>query len=234
MVRRTCVISRHGVIHFLFLKLRRVIQAVLIIFSAMIFVTDIFLLEKFSVPLNLDTLQILLGTNPLTAKAFLQSYILNFKILGGLMIFILSLAALSFGLKKIFSGRSEKRLHRLAFDLMIILLLPLTIFIYEATHSLFDATDNLFRNTRTGCAIHDVLCLIHTAPIGNEEKIFKEMDKQLETEKILSDESNIPNVVFILGESTDRNHMQLYGYNLATISYNLAVESKPSWNFRQL
>lgn len=42
------------------------------------------------------------------------------------------------------------------------------------------------------------------------------MDKQLETEKILTDDSTIPFVIFVLGESTDRNHMQLYGYRLPT------------------
>ena len=166
--------------------------------------------------MNLDTLQILLGTNPLTAKAFLQEYILNFKILGSLAAFIALLTALSFGLKKLFATRSEERLKRLAIELIIFLFPPVMIYVCDAINVPFNATNNLFLNTMpwfTMSAIHE---LIKTAPIGSEEKIFAAMNQQLKTEKILTDASNIPWVVFVLGESTDRNHMQLYGYNLPT------------------
>ncbi|MBQ3443854.1 MAG: phosphoethanolamine transferase [Selenomonadaceae bacterium] len=203
-------------IHLLPIKVRRPLQTVLIILSAIIFVTNIFLFQKFSVPLNLDTLQILLGTNPLTAKAFLQEYILNFKILGSLAAFIALLTALSFGLKKLFATRSEERLKRLAIELIIFLFPPVMIYVCDAINVPFNATNNLFLNTMpwfTMSAIHE---LIKTAPIGSEEKIFAAMNQQLKTEKILTDASNIPWVVFVLGESTDRNHMQLYGYNLPT------------------
>ena len=49
-------------------------------------------------------------------------------------------------------------------------------------------------------------------------EIFSET--QLDSEKILADNSTIPFVIFILGESTDRNHMQLYGYRLPTTPRN--------------
>ena len=32
----------------------------------------------------------------------------------------------------------------------------------------------------------------------------------------LEDRHDIPKVIFVLGESTSRHHMQLYGYNLPT------------------
>lgn len=38
----------------------------------------------------------------------------------------------------------------------------------------------------------------------------------MESEKILTDNSSVPYVVFILGEATTRNHMSLYGYKLPT------------------
>ncbi|MBR4384472.1 MAG: phosphoethanolamine transferase [Selenomonadaceae bacterium] len=67
-----------------------------------------------------------------------------------------------------------------------------------------------------GRTAKDVLFITKNYPTSSGEKIFAEMDRQLETEKIFADKSDIPFVIFVLGESTDRNHMQLYGYNLPT------------------
>ncbi len=203
-------------IHLLPLKVRRPLQTVSIILSAIIFVTNIFLLQKFSVPLNPDTLQILLGTNPLTAKAFLQEYVLNFKILGGLAAFIVLLTALSFGLKKFFATRSEERLKQLMITLLITLSFPMIVYVYVAINSPLSVINNFFLNTMPWLTITSIHNLVKVSPIGSEEKFFAEMDKQLETEEILADASDIPCVVFVLGESTDRNHMQLYGYCLPT------------------
>lgn len=199
-------------IHFLPLKFRRFVQAALITLFAVIFVTNIFLLCKFDVPLNPDTLQILLGTNPLTAKEFLLEQVLNVRIIGGVLIFVLILAALILGLKKFFATRSDKRLKRFAIDLLIIFSLPIVIIVGAVLNEIFF----LFSDVTPWLVVKDVRELVRLAPIGNEEKIFAEMDRQLETEKILADESDIPFVVFVLGESTDRNHMQLYGYGLPT------------------
>ena len=202
--------------HFLFLKLRRVIQTALIILFAAHFVTDIFLIKNFGVPLNLDTLQILLGTNPLTAKAFLQDYVLNLKILAAIAAFIIFTTALIFGLKKFLATRSEERLKRLTIDLLIIFFPPILIQCFIIFNVLLTSTINLFFNTTWGISINDFQYILTRHPIGSEEKFFAEMDKQLESEKILADKSDIPNVVFVLGESTDRNHMQLYNYRLPT------------------
>ncbi|MBQ3727249.1 MAG: hypothetical protein II902_09300, partial [Selenomonadaceae bacterium] len=194
-------------IHLLPLKIRRLLQTTLITLFALLFVANIFLLQKFSVPLNPDTLQILLGTNFIEAKEFLQEYFVNFKVLGSLAAFIFLLAALSLGLKKFFATRSEERLKRLSTELLIILLLPflpVLINLSDTENFLPTFTDNWFSNTIPWLAAKDTYELVRTAPIGSEEKIFAEMEKQLETEKILADDSNIPFVIFVLGEATDR------------------------------
>lgn len=202
--------------HLLPLKIRRLIQTVLIILFAVHFVTNVFLLKKFGVPLNMDMLQILLGTNPLTAKAFLLEYVANFKVLGGLTTFILVMIILCAGLKKFFATRSDERLKGFAYDLLIIFFLPMMIFACAVFNVLLNVADNLLCKTTPWLTVKDVRYLADTAPIGNESKIFAAMDRQLETEKILADDSTIPFVIFILGEATDRNHMQLYGYRLPT------------------
>lgn len=167
-------------------------------------------------PLNPDTLQILLGTNPLTAKAFLQEYVANIKILGSLAAFVLVLVALIFGLKRFLAARSDERLNRLFVELIIILFFPIVLYFCATLNILLNVVNNLFLNTTTWYTAREIQSLVRVAPIGSEEKFFAEMDRHLETEKIISDTSNIPFVVFVLGESTDRNHMQLYGYRLPT------------------
>ena len=97
-----------------------------------------------------------------------------------------------------------------------ILLVPVFMNLYMLFQFLLILADDLFLSTTTWLAARTTYELVRTAPIGSEEKIFAEMDKQLDTEKILADESSIPFVVFVLGEATDRNHMQLYGYRLPT------------------
>ena len=183
---------------------------------AVIFVTNIFLLYKFDVPLNLNIMQILLGTDPLTAKTFLREQILSLRILGGLLIFIAGLAALTLGLKKFLATRSRERLRRFAIDLLIIFFPPLIILAALLLNMLMNLTGFIFDNVTPWRAVKSVYELVRVMPIGSEEKIFAAMDEQLTTEKILADESDIPFVVFVLGESTDRNHMQLYGYRLPT------------------
>ncbi len=203
-------------IHLLPLKIRRLLQTALITLFALLFVANIFLLQTFSVPLSFDTLQILLGTNFNEAKEFLQEYVLSFKVLGGLAAFIFLLAALSLGLKKFFATRTEERLKRLSIDLLIILLVPIFVKLYIVAKFLLILANDLFLSTTPWLAARQTYELVRTAPVGSEEKIFAEMDKQLESEKILVDDSNIPFVIFVLGEATDRNHMQLYGYRLPT------------------
>ena len=202
--------------HLLPKKIRRPIQTLLIIVFAAHAVTDAFLLKKFGVPLNMDMLQILLGTNPVEAKEFLREYVAEVKVLVPLTAFIFGLAALSLGLKKFFATRSDERLKGFAFDLLIIFALPLTIYAVIVLNALLNVANALLSHTTPWLTVKDVRYLHDTAPIGNESKIFAAMDNQLATEKILSDDSDIPWIIFVLGEATDRNHMQLYGYRLPT------------------
>ena len=197
-------------------RVKKFIQAVVIILFAVHFVTDIFLLYKFGVPLNMDMWQILLATNFAEAQTFLREQVLSVKIILGVVLFVLMMCAMIFALKKFFETRSTERLKRFVAELSIIFFLPMIIscrIIFEQPTTFVKA---IFLNTTIGLSVREIDELVETAPIGDESKIFAEMGRQLATEKILDDKSDIPFVIFVLGESTDRNHMQLYGYNLPT------------------
>lgn len=202
--------------HSLPLKVRRLLQTALIIAFAVLFVANIFLVYKFGVPLNLDMLQIVLATNPIETKEFFQTYFTDAKTIGGVMVFVFALTALNFGLKKFFATCSPERLKKFFIELLIIFAMPFIIYIYIIFGIRNNLPQYMLNNTTLGLTVRIVVTLAETMPMGNDSKIFATMDKQLDTEKILSDSSDIPWVIFLLGESTDRNHMQLYGYRLPT------------------
>lgn len=206
-----------AILHPIPKKFRRCLQTALIILFAVLFVTNIFLLYRFSVPLNIDMLQILLGTNFNEAKEFFADNVANFKVLGSLAAFIFLAAILTLWLKKFFATRTKERIRSFTIDLLIIFALPAIwaiLFVLWLLINFFNAM--VLNNTTPIFTINRTYELIKVAPTGDDSKIFAEMDKQLVSEKILVNESDIPWIIFILGESTDRNHMQLYGYNLPT------------------
>ena len=120
-------------------------------------------------------------------------------------------------MKKFFATRSQRRLEGFAYDLLIIFFIPIIFCAAIFLKAMINLADEfLVRNTLLYQTTRDAYDLISTAPIGDEENFFVQMDEQLKSEKILSDDSDTPFVVFVLGEATDRNHMQLYGYRLPT------------------
>ena len=204
-------------LNILFSRLPRVkifLQAVLITLFTIFFVTDIFLLNRFDNVLHVDMIQIVMGTNPLTAKQFISDYVLTFPIIVGIIFLVATIAAMSKALKKFFVTRSEERLRRFSFDLLIIFLPMILLYGYTIFYAVFLQTKFAFKETTFGRNLFNCIAVFDSA--GNEPKILAEMDEQLETEKILADNSSVPHVVFILGESTTRNHMSLYSYRLPT------------------
>ena len=200
--------------NFLFAKHRRIkifFRTTLIILFAIFLVTDIFLIRKFGNVLHVNMIQIAMGTNPSEAKEFLSNYVLTVPVIFGVIFFIAALALLVKGLQKFFNTRSEERLKRFSIDLLI-MFLPIVL-IWCGMIVQFVA-NILFKQTTLGRNISR--CVEAFDSISNEPKILAEMDTQAKAEKILSDNSSVPYVIFILGESTTRNHMSLYGYKLPT------------------
>ena len=116
--------------NFLLKKYQRTktfLQITLITLFAVFLVTDIFLLHKFKNVLHPNMIQIVMGTNPLTAKQFISDYVLTFPIIFGIIFLVAAIAAASKALKKFFLTRSEERLKKFSVDLLIISLPPILL-----------------------------------------------------------------------------------------------------------
>lgn len=198
------------IIHFTLSKLPRLkffLQIALLIGFAISFVLDVFTIYTFKLILMEHFIDIALETNPNEAKEFLNSYVLNLKTFSALIAFSVLLTAAIKKFRKIFKNLSAEKLQRISYHTLIFLMpVVVTVFFYVGNF-IFTAA---YQNTILARNIKSTYNAIKNAE--NEPEIFATMDSQ--NEKIISDNSKVPYVVFILGESETRNHMQLYGYYL--------------------
>ncbi len=198
------------IIHFVLAKFPRTkifLQILILIGFAISFVVDAFLIYTFGVILHGHLIEIVLGTNPVTVKEFFQAYILTPKIICAIIMAFFLIGTSIKKFRSILKNLSENNLRRISFSLMI-MFLPVILFAVNGI--VFYFLMIIQYDTIFGRNVHSIYTAIKIS--NNEDEIFAEMDAQ--DEKIISNNSKIPYVIFVLGESETRNHMQIYGYNL--------------------
>lgn len=191
------------------------LQILILIGFSVSFVVDLFVIYSYKITLIMHFIEVLIATNLNEAKEFLKFYVFKPEIFFLLTAFILLIVAAVKNLRRIFQNMSEENLKRFSYYTLIILLpaaFGLCSIVGNAVYTSSYLGTILVRNIRN--------TYIATQIAGSEPEIWATMDSQ--NEKIISDNSKIPYVVFILGESATRNHMQIYGYNLETTPF--AVE----------
>ena len=163
-----------------------------------IFLTDIFTISHYGTPLNHTMLRIVLGTNAKEATNFFSDYVLDAHFLTACFFATLIFIALC----KIKLPRYNKKF--LAATLILLALFFLTRIIQNPQRVLTESNSI----TRIAVLLPEVL---------QDIEDYKELFASTQSQIVLTrNEGNLPLVIFILGESTTRNHMQLYGYNLPT------------------
>lgn len=191
------------------------LQILILVGFAISFVVDAFTILTFKQVLNMHFIEVVLATNFNEAKEFLQFYVLKAKILLALAAFSVIIAVAIKKLRGAFQNISVNNFRRLSYYTLIILMPAAISLAYGVAVSFLTLAD---KNTILGRNIKGTYSAMKIA--GSEPEIFATMDAQ--DEKIISTGAEIPYVVFVLGESEMRQHMQLYGYKLETTP--LAVE----------
>ena len=168
--------------------------------SFSIFMIDVFCLYQYHTLLNYGILEILLATNPNEAIEFIEMYILRLPILCMLLIMLIILSAAYKIITKSIMANPK---------------LIAIIFIISAIVSVSSAAKNLDNFISASLSINRIALML--PKVFGDLNSYQELSQKVEHKAALTkDESNIPLVVFIVGESTGRNHMQIYGYNLPT------------------
>ena len=182
---------------------------ILVVFSVFC-VIDIFLILKFHAFLQKHIIQIILETNFNESKEFIQAYLLKPEIIAGAPIILLLIFLEIKKLKNSVKNLSEKFLSKFFYFNLISFFLAVAMLVHFSLNPNFQTAKNLSTATIFGRTLVNVYSAVESS--NHDKEIFAKWDNC--AEKITVNNSTIPYVVFVLGEATTRNHMQLYGYNL--------------------
>lgn len=191
--------------------LRMMIMTVAII----LFVTDMFLIYKFDSIFDATKISIVLGADPETIREFLVDYIIS-PVSVLMTIIIALLCGIGYRYREKISFAMPKKFYNLPTYLFILS----AIVCFSLGFKNFRGWEALIDNPiYTTSSINELVIDTYRAYIsfGNEKQIFMTMDNH--PEAIIENKSDIPYVVFVLGESADRNKMHGYGYSLENTPY---------------
>ena len=172
--------------------------------SFILFVIELFLLKNFNYLISPPVVQILLETNKNEAMEFLQTY-LNIKtfVIVFLICFII----------KILFRKNNKR-EKIIKEKRKSSLLMKAIKVVIAVVFLIKAVD-----IKSDLKIFSFNRVLKSIEAGMENiKEYKEISANLDKNiiSIISNNSEIKNIILIIGESTGRKHMSLYSYPIET------------------
>ncbi len=190
-----------------FKVLHKITKSLFLAVNAVLFVTDIFTIYYFKTSFNVNMFEFLTRTNVREASEFLQVYLINSSIWKFAAIIIIPMIIFRVLWVKILNSRPRLRLAVFAFCFMLSIL---------ASGRQFYLINNI-RSMRfvNSVGVSKLVSLIYNNQ-RNKNGYEKSLAYTRKAITLTKNKSKIPYVVFILGESTTRNHMSLYGYNLPT------------------
>lgn len=184
------------VISLLPVKAQKWIKLLVLVLSGILALVELFVIGKYYTFLTAGIVSVIIGTNLDETLEFIKMYFRWQYIL-----LLVGLVFTVWGLN--FLGR------KIRLSKWVSLTMPF-LFLYSLAYTLIP-----------GYNITECLTFVRLAqPVGQavEDAIeFNEIYNNMNNKVILTENNgDIPNVVFILGEATTREHMHLYGYNLST------------------
>lgn len=180
--------------------LKKIIVSIVFILSGLLFAGEMLSLKLFGSIISPRILQVILETNKNEAFEFIDTYF-KFKYLFYIFVILGFFLLIKKWLKKFFNFTIKNifklKILRLLFifvlfaKILFISKTPLVNFTFGRIHSSMKICNQVFKQ-------------------------YKEIEKIKADITFLEKNSNIKNVIFIIGESTTRNHMGMYGYSLDT------------------
>lgn len=192
--------------------LRTILKTCCLIVSGVICICDWFSMYQYHGIIDQYKLGIIIGTDPSTAKEFFSAYVLQTNVM---LTLALAVVLIYFVVKNFRAKTFSKKAIKI---ISIGLIFSLAGWAAVA----FKNRDNLKEKF-----IYGHMPLVRLAmdfksvqeQFGSEEIFFAVMDEMKANAKISQGKMQVPYVVFILGESTTRTHMNAYGYSLPTTPF---------------
>lgn len=198
-----------------------IFQIFLVFLVSLIALVDCFLIFTFQTTLTIAFFEIFLSTNPQEAQEFLSFYT-DAKILGIVGIFILCSLAFFFIPIKM---PTLKSYPKVAFALFIIMVAGVGNKVLRLNDPIAYYADrtNLIR----WAEVVTQSIISQNAYIAQYHSLKKELDENLSSiYPILENSLQFPRVILIIGESTQRHFMSLYGYDLPTTPHLDELKNK--------
>lgn len=162
--------------------------------------------------------EILLATNYTEAIEYLQANVLNLRVYGSVCAVIFVLSAYSLLILKLQYKRSA-------------ILFASAWLTFASFFTVVNLIKDVIKQKTTtrDRLLHQCCSAVSTVFLTrdaiNDMQELKQMKQKGNTHpKLLKNNSTIPYVVYILGETTTRNHMGIYGYHLQTTPYLSSLE----------
>jgi len=185
-------------------KIKNVLKGILLFISGLPFLIEMFAMYNYKALIGAGIINAVLETNSHEAVEFWKMYIgfQGIAAVVGMVLFLVFVQRYRILARIKISRRKQNRLV-----FLLLLVSSLT------TLRICTAYVGLLENGSLDLPVQRTYTSLQTA-INNIEA-YQELSSKLNVESSITDnKSEIPQVVFILGEATNRQHMHLYGYNL--------------------
>ena len=199
-------------------RVMRLTKSIIELLSVLLLFLSLYFLYYYRCLPDSAIFEILLATNHNEAIEYLQANVLNLWLYGSICAVIFILSAYSLLLLKLQYKRSA-------------ILFASAWLSFASFFTVVNLVKDIIRqNTATrDKLLHQCCSVVSTVFLTrdaiNDMQELKQMKQKGNTHpKLLKNNSTIPYVVYILGESTTRNHMGIYGYHLKTTPYLSSLE----------
>jgi len=197
-------------------RIRKTLWACLLLGSGIFWGLESFAIYNYKALIGAGIINALLETNSQEALEFIKMYIG----LQGISCILVTFVIFFLVWKYHFLARikiSRKRQSRI-----LLVLCSVSII---ATLRMFSSYEPLFENGALDLPLQRGYAATETAirSINAYEDLSSKVNSDIE---LTENNGKIPNIVFILGEATNRNHMHLYGYNLPNTPNLDALKAK--------
>lgn len=199
-------------------RVMRITKSIIELLSVLLLFLSLYFLYYYRSLPDSAIFEILLATNHNEAMEYLQANVLNIRLYGSICAVIFVLSAYSLLILKLEYKRSA-------------ILCASAWFTFASVFTVVNLVKDVIKQKTTTrdrllnqcCSVVSTVFLTHDAI--NDMQELKQMKQKGNTHpKLLKNNSTIPYVVYILGESTTRNHMGIYGYHLQTTPYLSSLE----------
>ena len=207
--------------HIIFLVFRRFFKTAIYIYSILIFLlcsTDFLLIKEFSATINPIIIDAIVNTNFNEADEFIQVFF-DIKFFMTIFVFaLISILVLCINTNKCRCSKNKSRLNKVYHVLLTLYILAIIAFSIDMTSKILkdkDYKEKLSKNT----LIEFILANLDYVSSDNYISALKNIDKHYESttkkNSNITAKTKIKNIIMIIGESLQRDYMQIYGYKLA-------------------